>query len=312
MSTVAKRKGAELSSGEAKKTRPLTAFFKPATAKAEVSFSSSSTSSSSTSSTPPSTPSTTPTPFDREKWSASLTPEQRDLLDLEINTMHPSWLAALHKELTQPYFLSLKKFLLSEDTSHQKILPPARDVYAWSRLTPLDAVKVVVLGQDPYHNFNQAHGLAFSVLAPTPPPPSLRNIYKCLAIDYPEFKPPGGGKAGDLTKWAERGVLLLNTCLTVRAHNANSHAGKGWERFTEKVISVVAEQRSRGIVFLAWGNPAAKRVERINTKTHCVLKSVHPSPLSASRGFFDCAHFKKTNEWLSDHYGEDSVIDWNL
>ncbi|KAK9464596.1 uracil-DNA glycosylase-like protein [Lipomyces arxii] len=247
--------------------------------------------------------------FDKNTWVTSLTDEQRQLLNLEINTLDETWLAALSTEITKPYFLNLKRFLVQEDQTDQKILPPADSVYSWSRLTPLDRVKVVIIGQDPYHNFNQAHGLAFSVMPPTPTPPSLRNMFIALKKDYPEFQAP---KTGDLTKWAEQGVLLLNTCLTVRAHKANSHANKGWEQFTEKVISIVAEQRKQGVVFLAWGNPAGKRVEKINQNVHCVLKSVHPSPLSASRGFFDCGHFKKTNEWLVSHYDEAAAINWQL
>ena len=142
----------------------------------------------------------------------------------------------------------------------------------------------MILGQDPYHNLNQAHGLCFSVRPPTPAPPSLQNIYKCLKKDYPSFSaPPKNG--GLLTPWADRGVLLLNTCLTVRAHEPNSHSGKGWEKFTDKVIDIVAKNRTRGVVFLAWGNPAQKRVARINKSKHNVLASVHPSPLSAARGF---------------------------
>jgi uracil-DNA glycosylase len=169
----------------------------------------------------------------------------------------------------------------------------------------------VILGQDPYHNVNQAHGLCFSVRPPTTPPPSLKNIFKCLAIDYPSFRPPPNN-SGLLTPWADRGVLLLNTCLTVRAHEANSHADKGWEQLTQRVIDIVAAKRTRGVVFLAWGAPAGKRVAKINQKIHCVLKSVHPSPLSASRGWFECGHFKKTNEWLVKAYGPGSEIDWDL
>ena len=156
-----------------------------------------------------------------------------------------------------------------------------------SRHTPLPTVKAVILGQDPYHNINQAHGLCFSVRAPTPAPPSLKNIYKALKKDYPDFKaPPKNG--GLLTPWADRGVLLLNTCLTVRAHEANSHAGKGWERFTQKVIDIVAQRRTRGVVFLAWGKPAGLRVKKVDKVKHCILQSVHPSPLSAAGGFVSC------------------------
>lgn len=182
---------------------------------------------------------------------------------------------------------------------------------ARSRHTPLTNVKAVILGQDPYHNVNQAHGLCFSVRPPTPAPPSLKNIYVALKKDYPDFKePPKNG--GLLTPWADSGVLLLNTCLTVRAHEANSHANKGWEKFTQKVIDTVEKRRTRGVVFLAWGKPAQSRCKKINKTRHLVLESVHPSPLSAARGFFDCGHFKKANAWLKERYGEDGTIDWNL
>lgn len=190
----------------------------------------------------------------------------------------------------------------------------------------------MILGQDPYHNINQAHGLCFSVRAPVPAPPSLKNIYIALKKDYPDFKaPPKNG--GLLTPWAEHGVLMLNACLTVRAHEANSHSNKGWEAFTQKVIDTVAKVRTKGVVFLAWGTPAGKRVAKVDKVKHLVLQSVHPSPLSASRGFvsflcivgtftarepadrkaqFDCGHFKKTNAWLKQRYGEGGEIDWNL
>lgn len=145
-------------------------------------------------------------------------------------------------------------------------------------------MKAVIIGQDPYHNHNQAHGLAFSVRPPTPAPPSLANIYTGIKNNYPSFQPPPN-KGGLLTPWADRGVLMLNTCLTVRAHQANSHSNKGWERFTQKVIDTVAKVRTHGVVFLAWGNPAGKRVAGINRDRHCILQSVHPSPLSAMKGF---------------------------
>jgi len=170
---------------------------------------------------------------------------------------------------------------------------------------------VVILGQDPYHNVNQAHGLAFSVRPPTPVPPSLRNMYTCLKNDYPNFIPPPN-KGGLLTPWAERGVLLLNTCLTVRAHDANSHSNHGWEKFTQKVIDLVAAKRARGVVFMAWGTPAGKRVLKVDAKKHLVLKSVHPSPLSASRGFFTCRHFRLANDWLATRYGSEGRVDWAL
>jgi uracil-DNA glycosylase len=143
---------------------------------------------------------------------------------------------------------------------------------------------VVIIGQDPYHNHNQAHGLCFSVRAPVRAPPSLLNIYKGIKIDYPDFESPPD-KGGLLIPWAERGVLMLNTCLTVRAHQANSHSNKGWEKFTQKVIDIVARLRTNGVVFLAWGRPAGNRVAKINKEKHCILQSVHPSPLSAHNGF---------------------------
>ncbi len=169
----------------------------------------------------------------------------------------------------------------------------------------------MILGQDPYHNVNQAHGLAFSVRAPTRAPPSLKNMYIALKKDYPSFTPPPRD-GGLLTPWADRGVLMLNTCLTVRAHKANSHADKGWERFTQKVIDLVATKRQRGVVFMAWGTPAGKRVQKVDETRHLVLKTVHPSPLSAARGFFDCMHFKLGNEWLVKRHGPGSDIDWSL
>lgn len=173
-------------------------------------------------------------------------------------------------------------------------------------------MKAVILGQDPYHNVNQAHGLCFSVRPPIPAPPSLKNIYIALKNDYPTFKPPPNNR-GLLTPWAENGVLLLNTCLTVRAHEANSHSNKGWERFTQKVIETVAKVRTRGVVFLAWGSPAQKRCAGVEKGgRHLVLRSVHPSPLSAHKGFMDCGHFKKTNDWLAQRYGVEEIINWDL
>ncbi|EAL87705.1 hypothetical protein KXW98_006315 [Aspergillus fumigatus] len=249
--------------------------------------------------------------FNKDKWVASLTPEQQELLRLEIDTLHESWLSRLKEELVTPEFLGLKRFLKKEKESGAKIFPPENEIYSWSRHTPLDKVKVVIIGQDPYHNHNQAHGLAFSVRPPTPAPPSLVNIYTGIKNDYPTFQPPPN-KGGLLIPWAERGVLMLNTCLTVRAHQAASHSNKGWERFTQKAIDTVARVRTNGVVFLAWGSPAGKRVAGINRQKHCVLQSVHPSPLSAHRGFFNNGHFKKCNEWLAKRYGPDGIIDWSL
>ncbi|KAJ2970829.1 hypothetical protein NQ176_g7996 [Zarea fungicola] len=222
--------------------------------------------------------------FDKEKWISGLTAEQKTLLQLEIDTMHESWLGLLKDDITTKEFLDLKKFLDRETAAGKKWFPPKEDVYSWTRHTPFNDVKVVIVGQDPYHNVNQAHGMAFSVRPPTPAPPSLRNI----------------------------GVLMLNTCLTVRAHEANSHSNRGWERLTQKVIDLIAQKRSRGVVFMAWGTPAGKRVTKVDKQRHLVLQSVHPSPLSASRGFFDCGHFKKANDWLVARYGSEGEIDWAL
>ncbi|KIX06126.1 uracil-DNA glycosylase [Rhinocladiella mackenziei CBS 650.93] len=252
-----------------------------------------------------------PLKFDKDKWAAGLTPEQRKLLKLEIDTLDPSWLAQLKDEVTSPGFLELKRFLQKEIDAKQKIYPPWEDVYSWSRHCPLYKVRVVILGQDPYHGPNQAHGLCFSVRPPTPAPPSLKNIYTAIQKDYPSFRPPPKN-SGLLTPWADQGVLLLNTCLTVRAGQANSHANHGWEKFTQKVIDTVVKGRTRGVVFLAWGSPAQKRCEKITGGRHLVLKSVHPSPLSAHKGFFDCGHFRKANEWLESRYGPEGIINWDL
>ncbi|KAL4927431.1 uracil-DNA glycosylase [Aspergillus undulatus] len=249
--------------------------------------------------------------FNKQKWVATLTPEQKELLQLEIDTMDESWLGHLKEEIVKPEFLALKRFLQKEKQSGAKVFPPEEDVYSWSRHTPLHNVKVVIVGQDPYHNHNQAHGLAFSVRPPTPAPPSLLNIYTGIKNDYPSFTAPPN-KGGLLIPWAERGVLLLNTCLTVRAHQAASHSNKGWERLTQKAIDVVTRVRTRGVVFLAWGTPAGKRITGVNRDRHCILQSVHPSPLSAHRGFFNNQHFKKCNEWLAERYGPDGIIDWSL
>lgn len=257
------------------------------------------------------------TKFNKEAWIKSLKEDQLQLLDLEITTLHDSWLLLLHKELTKPYFLELKRFVKQEQNTNT-IFPPSRDIYSWSRLTPLEQTRVLVIGQDPYHNFNQAHGLAFSVKDPnTKIPPSLQNIYKTIQIEYPEFKIPK--KNANLTPWAESGVLMLNTCLTVRAHQANSHSGKGWEQFTKQVVTqLIKHHRERGskLCIMCWGGPAQKlirdtlpsSVEQSSKESLMVLRSCHPSPLSAHRGdFFHCGHFSKCNEWL----GEREAISWS-
>ncbi|KAJ4347646.1 uracil DNA glycosylase [Ascochyta clinopodiicola] len=249
--------------------------------------------------------------FDRDAWVSKLTDEQKELLQLELDTLHESWLPHLKDVLVNPQFLELKRFLKKELSSGKTVFPPMKDVYSWSRHTPLNTVKVVITGQDPYHGPNQAHGLSFSVRPPTPAPPSLQNIYKALKKDYPDYQPPPK-KGGLLTPWADRGVLLLNTCLTVRRGEANSHQGKGWELLTQKVIDTVVKVRNNGVVFMAWGTPAQKRTVGIPVDKHLILKSVHPSPLSAMRGFFDCHHFTKANEWLVQRYGKDGGINWDL
>ncbi|KAB5578457.1 uracil-DNA glycosylase-like protein [Coniochaeta sp. 2T2.1] len=311
MSPTLKRKAAvQTGPDAAKKAKAqgsITSFFGPP----KVTPAAAKSSASASGTTAPEQAAAAVSKFDKAKWVASLTEEQRDLLRLEIDTLHESWLALLKDEIVSRDFLELKKFLDREYNAGKKIFPPKEDVYSWSRHTPFNTVKVVILGQDPYHNINQAHGLAFSVPPPTPTPPSLRNMYICLKNDYPSFTPPPN-KGGLLTPWADRGVLMLNTCLTVRAHEANSHANRGWEKFTQKVIDLVAAKRTRGVVFMAWGTPAGKRVVKVDAKRHLVLKSVHPSPLSASRGFFDCGHFRKANEWLVQRYGEQGEVDWAL
>ncbi|KAI8077321.1 uracil-DNA glycosylase-like protein [Gilbertella persicaria] len=231
--------------------------------------------------------------------------ETLELLDLEINTMNYGWLKVLAPELVKPYFLKLKRYLKAELDAKKTIFPPLNQIYSWSNYTPPQKVEVVILGQDPYHNFNQAHGLCFSVVKGVRVPPSLVNMYKALKNDYPDFQTPPHGY---LENWAKQGVLMLNTSLSVEAHKAGSHANQGWEQFTDAIIKYLNERKSN-LVFMLWGSPAQKKGARINSTKHLVLKSVHPSPLSAHRGFFECGHFKKANEYLESHGKE--VINWN-
>ncbi|KAF9234024.1 uracil-DNA glycosylase-like protein [Melanogaster broomeanus] len=226
-----------------------------------------------------------------------------------LNRWQASWRTALEAEFGKPYFRKLKDFLISEHKSHV-VYPSVEDIYSWSRLTPLDSVEAIVLGQDPYHDVGQAHGLSFSVLPPTKLPGSLKNIYKQLSNDIPSFEAP---ETGDLTPLAKSGVLWLNACLTVRAHNANSHSKKGWESFTDAVVKAVLERGGeRGVVVFAWGLPAQKTCARlgIDEEKHLILKSAHPSPLSAYRGFLGNQHFKKANEWLRKKNRNE--IDWTV
>lgn len=217
-----------------------------------------------------------------------------------------TWEELLGQEKQQPYFQQMLEFVESERAAGKIIYPPKQDVFNAFSLTKLDKVKVVILGQDPYHGPNQAHGLSFSVLPQIKPPPSLANIYKELAADIPNFIIPVHGY---LQNWAEQGVLLLNTVLTVEQAKAHSHAKIGWEQFTDTVIQQLSEHCS-GLVFLLWGSHAQKKGAVIDTQKHHVLNAPHPSPLSAYRGFFGCKHFSKTNELLKQQ--EKSPIQWQV
>jgi uracil-DNA glycosylase len=210
-----------------------------------------------------------------------------------------SWLSALESETTKPYYQELYRFV-GEERRKFKVYPPGKDVFNALRYTPFERVRVVVIGQDPYHNDNQAHGLSFSVRPGVAVPPSLVNIYKELQADV-QLTPPNHGC---LIPWAEQGVLLLNAVLTVRAHRANSHQGKGWENFTDAVLRAVNASDSR-VVFLLWGSYAQRKAGWINESRHTVL-----SALSAHRGFFGCGHFSKTNSALES--AGLPPIDWRL
>ncbi|XP_074595714.1 uracil-DNA glycosylase 2-like [Brevipalpus obovatus] len=214
-----------------------------------------------------------------------------------------SWYCSLRAEFSKPYFVKLGDFLASERKQHQ-IYPPKDQVFTWTKACNIEDVKVVILGQDPYHGPNQGHGLCFSVQKGVQTPPSLINIFKELENDIPGFISP---HHGNLSGWAKQGVLLLNAVLTVRRGCANSHQNKGWEEFTTAVIKALT-RKHRNLVFLLWGKPAQMKCSFINDKEHLVLKCTHPSPLSCHRGFFGCKHFSKTNEYLRKHGKE--PIDW--
>ena len=203
-----------------------------------------------------------------------------------------TWKEVLKEEFEKDYFVNLTSFVRQEYKG-KTIYPKASNIFNAFNLCPFDKIKVVILGQDPYHEPNQAHGLCFSVLDPTPAPPSLKNIFKEINLDL-GITPL---ESGDLTRWASQGVLLLNATLTVEAHKAGSHQGKGWEEFTDRVIFNLANRKS-GLVFLLWGSYAQKKGEFIDQTKHLVLKSVHPSPLSAHRGFFGNHHFSQANNYL--------------
>jgi uracil-DNA glycosylase len=221
-----------------------------------------------------------------------------------LGAINNDWLQAVGKEFHQSYYAELYQFIKSE-YSRYIIYPKADDIFNAFHFTPLNQVKVVILGQDPYHNEGQAHGLCFSVQPQVEIPPSLVNIYKELQDDLGCYIPNNGY----LEKWARQGVLLLNTVLTVRAHQANSHQGKGWEKFTDAVIQAVNEQ-DRSIVFILWGRPAQMKRNMLNNPKHLILEAPHPSPLSAFRGFFGSKPFSKTNEFLLHNSIE--PIDWQI
>lgn len=214
------------------------------------------------------------------------------------------WLEPLQAEFKKPYYKDLY-YKIRDEYSKFQIFPEADDIFNAFQLTPLSKVKVVILGQDPYHNIGQAHGLSFSVKPEVDIPPSLVNIYQELHDDLGCFIPDNGY----LKKWAEQGVLLLNTVLTVRAHNANSHRGIGWEQFTDAAIKAV-NALNRPVVFMLWGRPAQSKKALLDNPAHLILEAPHPSPLSAYRGFFGCRHFSKANEFLAANGIE--PIDWQI
>ncbi|AVQ88119.1 MULTISPECIES: uracil-DNA glycosylase [Plesiomonas] len=215
-----------------------------------------------------------------------------------------NWSDVIGAEKQQPYFLDTMAYVAAERAAGKEIYPPEHDVFNAFRYTPFEQVKVVILGQDPYHGPNQAHGLCFSVLPGVPVPPSLVNMYKELAQDIAGFQIP---QHGYLKSWADQGVLLLNTVLTVERGQAHSHAKLGWETFTDRVIAAVNEHR-QGVVFLLWGAHAQKKGRIIDRQRHHVLTAPHPSPLSAHRGFLGCRHFSQTNQLLAQQ--NLPAIDW--
>lgn len=218
--------------------------------------------------------------------------------------IEPTWKDILHEEFNADYFLQLRDFLV-EEKQRFAIYPPGSLIFNAFQLTPFDKVRVVILGQDPYHGKGQAHGLCFSVPGKVQPPPSLINIFKEIQSDLGIPVPTHG----NLEKWARQGVLLLNATLTVRANQAGSHQKRGWETFTDSVIQKLSQKRV-GLIFLLWGKYAQDKEQLIDTKRHYILKAAHPSPFSAYNGFFGCRHFSKTNEILRRH-GLDE-IDWKL
>ncbi len=218
--------------------------------------------------------------------------------------LNGDWLEALQEEFKKPYYRQLYQ-TVNEEYKTRQIFPPADDIFNAFHMTPLHEVKCVILGQDPYHNYGQADGLCFSVKKGVEIPPSLANIYQELHDDLGCTIPDHG----DLSKWAKEGVLLLNTVLTVRAHQANSHQGIGWEEFTDAAI-LALNGEDRPIVFMLWGKPAQKKEAMLTNPNHLILKAAHPSPLSAYKGFFGCKHFSRANDFLKAHGVE--PIDWQI
>jgi uracil-DNA glycosylase len=219
--------------------------------------------------------------------------------------LHPSWKTPLLAEFDQPYMADLRAFLQAEKQRGAVVYPKGSDIFNALNTTPLEQVRVVILGQDPYHGPNQAHGLSFSVRRGVPLPPSLQNIYKELEADL-GIKPP---PHGDLTPWAEQGVLLLNSVLTVRQAEAASHQNKGWERFTDRVIDLINTRRT-GVAFILWGSYAQAKGKFIDRQKHLVVAAPHPSPLSAHRGFFGSRPFSTVNRYLEQQGGQG--IDWRI
>ena len=224
--------------------------------------------------------------------------------DTGMGMITNDWLAELGAEFNKPYYKTLYEFVKTEYNTRQ-VFPPADDIFNAFHLTPLSKVKVVIIGQDPYHNVGQAHGLCFSVKPDVGIPPSLVNIYRELHEDLGCDIPNNGY----LVKWADQGILMLNTVLTVRAHQANSHRGKGWEEFTDAAIRILNEQ-DRPMVFILWGSPAQKKAAMLHNPKHLILKAPHPSPLSAFRGFFGSRPFSQTNDFLVKNGLE--PIDWQI
>ena len=218
--------------------------------------------------------------------------------------LESSWRNQLEGEFSQPYMVALREFLLQRKRSGAVIYPPGKLIFNALDSTPFGQVRVVIIGQDPYHGPGQAHGLCFSVPQGVTPPPSLANIYRELAEDIGGFVPTHG----NLQAWADQGVLLLNAVLTVERGQANAHQGKGWERFTDRIVDQL-NRHGEHLVFMLWGSYAQKKGAAIDRNRHLVLAAPHPSPLSAHRGFFGCRHFSKANAWLTSHGRR--PIDWS-